>query len=253
MRLISWNVNGIRAVHKKGFLEWLEKDNADVVCLQETKAWEEQLPKDLLPPNGYNAYYAEAEKKGYSGTAVFSKKEPTSIEKALGVKKYDSEGRVIQADYGDFILYNIYFPNGKQSEERLAYKMGFYDAFLKEAEKQRKRGKEIIVCGDVNTAHTEIDLARPKNNENVSGFLPEERAFMDKWFSKGYYDTFRMFNKEPNHYTWWAAWGNARANNVGWRIDYFVVSEGIKDRVKDAFILTDVMGSDHCPIGIELE
>ncbi len=252
LRLLSWNVNGIRAVHKKGFLDWFSQENPDILCLQETKASEEQLIDGLRNPPGYKSYFSSAEKKGYSGVAVYTKKEPQKIEKGFGIKKFDSEGRVLIANYEKFILLNVYYPNGKASPERLKYKLEFYDAFLKYAEGLRAKGKNLVICGDVNTAHKEIDLAHPKENETVSGFLPVEREWMDKFFGCGYVDTFRVFNKEPEQYTWWHVITRARERNIGWRIDYFFVNEEFRHNVKAAFIQPDVMGSDHCPIGIEI-
>jgi exodeoxyribonuclease III len=253
MRILSWNVNGIRAAYKKGFLDWLKKEDPDILCIQETKAHPDQLTDDLRNVDGYESYFSSAEKKGYSGVAIYTKVKPKKVEHGFGVKKFDSEGRILVAEYPKFVLMSIYYPNGKASAERLKYKMDFYDAFLKFANKLKKQGKNIIVCGDVNTAHKEIDIARPKENEKVSGFLPEERAWIDKFLSNGYLDTFRMFNKEPDNYTWWDMITRARERNVGWRIDYFYVNEEFKKKVKDAFILAEVIGSDHCPIGIELK
>ncbi len=252
MKILSWNVNGLRAVHKKGFLDWLTEEKPDILCLQETKAHEEQLPEELINVNGYYSYFCSGERKGYSGVALYTKEKPLSIKKGFGIKKFDNEGRILIAEYPDFILFNIYYPNGKSRPERLQYKMEFYDAFLKYVSKLKKAGTKIIICGDVNTAHKEIDLARPKENSTVSGFLPEERAWIDKFIGNGFIDTFRLFNSEPNNYTWWNMVTRARERNVGWRIDYFFVSENTKKDIKDAFILSDVMGSDHCPIGIEI-
>jgi exodeoxyribonuclease-3 len=197
--------------------------------------------------------FASAQKKGYSGVAFYTKKEPINIKCGFGIEKFDREGRVQIADYGDFVLFNIYFPNGKASAERLAYKMEFYNAFLEYANTLKSKGKKLIICGDVNTAHKEIDLARPKDNEKISGFLPSERAWIDKFLDKGFVDTLRMYNTEPDNYTWWSMRTRARERNVGWRIDYFFASENIAGNIKDAFIMSDVMGSDHCPIGIDLE
>jgi len=253
MRILSWNVNGIRAAHRKGILDWLKKEDPDILCIQETKAHPEQLTDDLRNPDGYESYFSSAEKKGYSGVAIYTKQKPKKVEHGFGIKKFDSEGRILVAEYPKFVLMSIYYPNGKASAERLKYKMEFYDAFLKFTNKLKKQGKNIIVCGDVNTAHKEIDIARPKENEKISGFLPEERAWIDKFLSNGYLDTFRMFNNEPDNYTWWDQITRARDRNVGWRIDYFYVNEEFKKNVKDAFILADVMGSDHCPIGIEIK
>jgi exodeoxyribonuclease-3 len=254
MKLLSWNVNGMRAVHKKGLLLPLLDLGYDIVCLQETKVEEPQLPVELTGNvKGYHAYFCSSEgKKGYSGTALYSKYEPISVKKGFGISRFDSEGRIIIAEYKPFVLYNIYFPNGNKGPERLNYKMEFYEEFLRHAEKNRGKGKEIIVCGDINTAHKPVDLARPKENEHVSGFLPEERAFLDRLVSAGYIDTFRSFNKNGDNYSWWDVKTAARNRNVGWRIDYFYISEGLKSMLKDAFILKDVMGSDHAPVGIEL-
>ena len=253
LKLLSWNVNGIRAAQKKGFLQWLEKENPDILCVQETKAHVEQLTKDLINPNGYKTYWSSGERKGYSGVATFTKLEPKSIETSFGVKKYDSEGRILISNYTDFTLFNIYFPNGQRDEERLKYKLGFYDEFLKYSDCLKGKGKKIIICGDINTAHKEIDLARPKENENTSGFLPVERKWMDKLLEHGYIDTFRHFNKEGKHYTYWDLITRARERNVGWRIDYFFISPNLLKDLKRAFIMSDVMGSDHCPLGIEIE
>ena len=254
LRILSWNVNGIRAAQKKGFIDWVSKESPDIICLQETKAHPEQLSKELLNINGYKSYFSSSiVKKGYSGVAIYTKQEPVKVERGFGISKFDDEGRIIVADYKKFVLINIYYPNGKASDIRLKYKMDFYDAFLKYTENLKSKGKKLVICGDVNTAHKEIDLARPKENEKVSGFLPIEREWMDKFFSHGYHDTFRMFNSEPEQYSWWDQVTRARDRNVGWRIDYFFVSENFKKNVKDAFIMQDVMGSDHCPVGIDIE
>ena len=253
MKLLSFNVNGIRAIEKKGFFDWLRKECPDILCLQETKAHPEQLNDQILKPNGYRTYWSAAEKKGYSGVAIYTKKEPISVVEGLGIKEFDAEGRTLMADYGDFILFNIYYPNGGAGNKRVAFKMKFYDAFLKKAESLRKKGKALVICGDVNTAHTEIDLARPKENEKNTGFLPEERAWVSEFIQCGYMDTFRHFVKEGGHYTWWDYKTGARARDVGWRIDYFFVTENLLPRLKKAFILKNVYGSDHCPVGIELK
>jgi exodeoxyribonuclease-3 len=247
-------LNGIRAIARKGMLDWLVRDDADIICLQETKVFDPQeLDGAILSPGAYASFWNSAqEKKGYSGVVVYTKQKPVNVEKGFGVKKFDTEGRTLVAYYDDFVLLNIYFPNGKQGDERLKFKMDFYDAFLTFCDRLRKKKIPLIMCGDYNTAHREIDLARPKENSGVSGFLPQERAWIDKYVAHGYVDTLRMFHNEPGLYTWWDLKSGARARNVGWRIDYFFVSEDIKARVKDAFILKDVMGSDHCPIGIDL-
>ncbi len=253
-RLGCWNVNGLRSVAKKGFFEWLEKFGPDIFCVNEAKISEDSIPDELKRPNGLASYFSCAEKKGYSGVAVFCKDKPSAVVHEMGVKKYDTEGRYIRLDFEHFTLLNIYFPNGKASPERLAYKMGYYEAFLKHAESLRKEGRKLVICGDVNTAHKEIDLNRPKENVGISGFLPEERAWMDKFIEKGYIDTFRHFHPdEPKRYSWWSLRTAARGRNAGWRIDYFFVSEDLKDNLLSADIHSEVMGSDHCPISLELQ
>lgn len=254
MRLLCWNVNGIRAVRGKGFLEWLHKESPDFICLQETKARPEQLDQDLQEPQGYHARWNyPVERKGYSGVAIFAKEEPLDVRYGFDVAEFDTEGRTIIAEYPGFVLMNIYFPNGKKDENRLKYKMDFYDVFLDFADNLKTKGKKLVICGDFNTAHREIDLARPKANENVSGFLPVERAWIDKFIAHGYVDTFRQFNEEPNQYTWWDFKTGARERNIGWRLDYFFVSENLMPSVAKAFIMPAVTGSDHCPVGIELK
>lgn len=251
-RILSWNVNGIRAVYKKGFMEWFLREKADIVCVQETKAWAEQLVDELRNPQGYSSYFAEAERKGYSGVALYSRLEPLEVRTGFGNDRFDAEGRTLAADFGDFMLYNVYFPNGKASKERLQYKMDFYEAFLDHMKELLQQGRKVVVCGDVNTAHHEIDLARPKENEKISGFLPKEREWIDRLLQAGFTDAFRMFNDQPEQYTWWDMRTRARDRNIGWRIDYFYVSENLRETVSSARILTDVQGSDHCPIDIVL-
>jgi exodeoxyribonuclease III len=252
-RLLSWNVNGIRAIYKKGFLDWLKKENPDILCLQETKAHPDQLTEELKNVDEHKSYFSSAEKKGYSGVVTYSKLNPVKVQQGIGIKKFDSEGRFMITEFDEFILFNIYFPNGKASDERLKYKMEFYETFLKHCKKLLKEGKKIVVCGDVNTAHREIDLARPKENSVISGFLPQEREWIDKFLAAGFIDTFRLFNQEPEQYTWWDMVTRARERNVGWRIDYFYISENLKDNIISASIHSSVMGSDHCPIEIELK
>lgn len=250
MKILSWNVNGIRAVQKKGFLEWIGKESPDILCLQETKAMPEQLDEELLNPAGYTSYWNHPERKGYAGVAVYTREKPENVETDFGPDKFDTEGRALFLHYKDFILMNLYYPNGGSGPVRLKYKLDFYDAFLEYADSLKNR--KLVICGDVNTAHKEIDLARPKQNEMVSGFLPEERAWLDKLVSHGYIDTFREFNQEGGNYSWWDYKTRSRERNVGWRIDYFFVTKKIMPRVKNAFIMTEVTGSDHCPVGIEL-
>lgn len=253
MQLLSWNINGIRAAYKKGFLEWLYKEKPDVLCLQETKAFANQLPDELQKPTGYHSYWHMGERKGYSGVGLLSQKEPISIKTDFGQNNILShEGRSILADYGEFRLFNLYFPNGKMGQHRLDYKLEFYKEFLSYSKKLIKQKDNLIICGDVNTAHKEIDLARPKANENISGFLPEERKWLDKFISSGLIDTFREFEKGAGFYSWWDMKSRARDRNVGWRIDYFYISKGLRKKLNNAYILSDVMGSDHCPVGIDI-
>jgi len=253
VKILCWNVNGIRAVRGRGFLEWMYKESPDILCLQETKAHPEQLDKELREPQGYNAYWNHPERKGYGGVATFAKTEPVAVRYGFEGAEFDLEGRVIVTEYTEFFLMNVYFPNGKMGEERLKYKMDFYEAFLKFVDSLKAKGNKLIICGDFNTAHKDIDLARPKENANISGFLPIERAWLDKFVAHGYIDTFRHFNEEPNNYTWWDMKTRARERNVGWRIDYFFVTENLLPMVSSAFIMAGVTGSDHCPVGIILK
>lgn len=254
IRLISWNVNGIRAIHKKGFLDWFNEEKADIVCLQETKAQIDQLPKKLVNIPDYTSYFNSAERKGYSGVATYTVIEPKEVYSGMGIEKFDVEGRLQRLDFDGFTLLNIYYPNGGSGEERLNYKLDFYDAFLDYANDLRDKGHNLVICGDLNTAHKEIDLARPKNNEDVSGFLPVEREWVTKFLDNGYIDTFRMLHEdERDKYTWWSYRTRARERNVGWRLDYFFVNEEFKDNVKASYIKSDIMGSDHCPIALEIE
>ena len=252
MRLLSWNVNGLRAIYRKNFIQWFEDEEADIYCIQETKSHLEQLPKKLVERPGYEGYFAQAERKGYSGVALWSKVKPDKVSYELGLPRFDSEGRLIEVAYEDFTLFNVYFPNGKASRERLQYKMEYYETFLKRMSDLLREDRKIVICGDVNTAHQEVDLARPKENEKVSGFLPIEREWIDRLLELGFIDTFRYFQNEPGHYSWWDYKTRARERNVGWRIDYFYISNNLKDNLKSAFIESGVMGSDHCPIGIDL-
>lgn len=252
MRITSWNVNGIRAAENKGLIEFLAKDNADILCIQETKAQPEQLTESLLAPQGYHSYWSSAEKKGYSGTAFYSKT-PLEVSK-MDVKEFDAEGRVIIADIKSkkktYTLINAYFPNSQAKGARLDYKIAFCDAMLKLCS---KISNPLIVCGDYNIAHKEIDLARPKENVENPGFLPEERAWMTQFLEAGNIDTFREFNQEPHQYTWWSYRGGARSRNVGWRIDYFCTNKLAAKLIKNCNIRADIMGSDHCPLTVEIE
>lgn len=254
MKLISWNVNGLRALYNQDYWDFFVKEKPDIFCLQETKAQPDQLPEEVRNPKGYFSYFASSQKKkGYSGVALYSKIEPEKVEYGMGIKKFDDEGRMIVAHYKDFVLLNVYFPNAGRGHDRLEYKMEFYDAFLEYIENLRKKGKSVIFCGDVNTAHEEIDLARPQANEERTGFLPEERAWIDEVVTAGYIDTFRHFypNKK-DAYTYWDLITRARDRNVGWRIDYFFVSHDLANQLKGAAILSDVYGSDHCPTELQL-
>lgn len=253
MKLASWNVNGIRACAKKGFVEWLDKEDCDVVCLQEIKAETDQFPEEILKRDEF-LYINSAEKKGYSGVAIFSKKEPIEVWEGLGIEEFDCEGRTLIAEFEDYILFNCYFPNGQRDHNRVPYKLNFSDAVMEEALKLKKeKKKEIIICGDYNTAHQAIDLANPKSNKNSTGFLPNEREWMDKFFANGFIDTFRHFTPDENgHYTWWTYRGNCREKNIGWRIDYFCVTNDLLSRVSKSYHRPEVLGSDHCPIILEL-
>ena len=224
-----------------------------MVCLQEIKARTEDLDEKILNPKGYHAFWNPAERKGYSGVAIFTKKKPVAVHLGLGIERFDCEGRVLRIEFKDFDLFSVYFPNGTSGEERLQYKMEFYDAFLDHCEELRGQGRELVITGDVNTAHKPIDLKNPKANQKNSGFLPKERAWVDKFIEHGYVDSFRAFNEDPDQYTWWSYRFNVRAKNVGWRIDYFFVTEGLMKKVKDSFITPEVMGSDHCPIGLDIK
>ena len=258
MKLISWNVNGIRAWSKKeNTIEWVLKQKPDFFCLQETKANPDQLTEELLEPEGYYSFFDHSkEKKGYSGVAIYVKEDYEVDDSSIkvGKPKLDKEGRLVEISIGDFVLINCYFPNGGGGPERLKYKFDYYDAFLKKIEKYKKEGKKVIFCGDVNTAHKEIDLARPKENQENTGFLPEERAWLDKVIDKGWIDTFRYSNpKKKDKYTFWDMKTRARDRNVGWRIDYFFVSSNLEKDIKNAKIHDDILGSDHCPISLELK
>ena len=253
LKIFCWNVNGIRAVWKKDFGKWLKKASPDILCLQETKAQEEQLGDEIRKIDGYCCHFFSAEKKGYSGVAVYSKPEPIEVKKGFGNPFYDNEGRVIEANYKDFTIYNVYFPNGGRGPERVKYKLDFYNELFYHVEKKRKKQKNIIICGDYNTAHKEIDLARPKENAKNSGFLPEERAWIDTIVNLGYIDIFREFNDKPDQYTYWDQITRSRERNVGWRIDYFMISKEMRKLVTDAKIHPNVMGSDHCPIELALK
>tara|TARA_B100000686_G_scaffold288359_1_gene314432 strand:- start:1231 stop:1971 length:741 start_codon:yes stop_codon:yes gene_type:complete len=245
-------VNGVRAAIKKGLLDWINEESPDILCLQETKAAPEQVDYGLLPPKGYHAMWNPAQRKGYSGVVTFSKKKPKSVALGMGIEEFDVEGRIVRSEYPGFDLLNVYFPNGTSCSERLDFKIRFYNSFLEHCQELRKSGKKLIIAGDVNTAHMAIDLTNARANEKNSGFLPKERAWIDKFIAHGYVDTFRVMNPGKIQYSWWAYRFNARARNIGWRIDYFFVTEDLKKRIKDAFIADQVKGSDHCPVGLTL-
>jgi len=252
-KFISWNVNGIRAVDKKEALKWVDEHDVHFLGLQEIKAEASQIPEGIFEKNYKHTSVNSSINKGQSGVALFTDEEPSFTGTAPEVDLLD-EGRINEFHFGDVAFFNVYFPNGQRSDERLEYKMGFYDRFLAHIEMRRSEGKSIIVCGDVNTAHNEIDLARPKANEKTSGFLKIEREWMDKLLMYGYHDTFRLIHGDKiDCYSWWSYRANARTNNVGWRIDYFFVSDDLVDKITDAFIMDDILGSDHCPVGIEVE
>ena len=253
-KLISWNVNGIRACAKKNFFEFLEQEAPDILCVQETKALESDVDEAIRQPSGYYSIWHSAERKGYSGVAMFLKEKPLQSFEGFGNPKFDCEGRVVGAEFNDYYVFGVYFPNGGMGDERVVYKLEFYEAFFSFCEELRATGKPVIVCGDYNTAHTEIDLARPKENQDVSGFLPIERAWLDKIISDGWVDTFRSFYPDKkDSYSWWSYRARARINNVGWRIDYVFVNQEGFDVIESAFIRDDIQGSDHCPVGVVLK
>jgi len=248
MKIVAWNVNGLRAVYKKGFLSSLKQINPDIIGLQEVKVKKNQIPQRLVQIPGYQLVFNSAKRAGYSGTAVYTKIEPNSINKTLGLKRFDDEGRLIELVFKDFILMNLYLPNGGRQKQDMDYKLKAYDRIF-EYIKERKK---LILIGDFNIAHKEIDLARPKANKNSTGFTPEERKRIDRLLALGLEDTFRIFNKERGNYSFWAYFAKSRERNIGWRIDYCFVSRDLVKSVKKAFILTGVLGSDHCPVGVKL-
>jgi exodeoxyribonuclease III len=253
MKIYSWNVNGLRAILKKGFLEWIQEESPDILCIQETKLQENQLEDNIKNIEGYYSYFSFAEKKGYSGVATFTKEKPIDVKYGMGIERFDSEGRIVATEFEGFTLLNIYFPNGQMNEERLSYKMEFYDALLEYCNSLVSEGKKLVICGDYNTAHTEMDIKNAKGNEKTSGFLEIERAWLDKLIANGYTDTFRHINPEEVKYSWWSYMFKSRERNVGWRIDYHFVSNNLLPYVKDAEILNEVVGSDHCPVVVELQ
>lgn len=252
MKIISYNVNGIRAALKKGFIEWLQQANPDVLCLQETKAQKEQVDGALFEAAGYPyQYWFSAQKKGYSGVAVFCKKEPKNIVYGTGIASMDFEGRNLRVDFDEVSVMSLYLPSGTNSE-RLDFKLNYMDEFLDYVNELRNECPNLIICGDYNICHEEIDIHNPKQNKNTSGFLPVERAWISDFINSGFIDSFRHLNKDPHHYSWWSYRANARANNKGWRIDYNMVSEPLKAQIERAYILPEAKHSDHCPIVVEM-
>jgi exodeoxyribonuclease III len=252
VKIVSWNVNGLRAIYKKGFRDFIMHNDFDILCLQEIKINKEKILKEIKSPEGYLPYFSCALRPGYSGVATYTKIMAHNAGYGFGIPHFDDEGRVLWQEYKDFILFNTYMPNGGRDKKRLAYKMEFYYEFLDYLKRLLKAGKNIIVTGDINTAHKPIDLARPRQNENNTGFLPEERQWIDRLLDAGFLDAFRLFNSKPQNYTWWDYKTHARQRNVGWRIDYFFISKGLEKKVKQCSIMPDVMGSDHCPIYLEI-
>ena len=253
IKIISWNVNGIRASIKKGLADYVINEQPDIFCVQETKAEREQVPTDVWPPPGYRDYYHSCSVRGgYSGVATFTKTEPIHVNRNIDIERFDQEGRVMQTDFEHFTLLNVYFPNGGARDERLLYKLDFYDAFFEYCEGLRAQGKKLIICGDYNTAHHPIDLARPNENKKTSGFMDVERVKLNHMQELGYVDTFRLFNQEPEHYTWWDVKTRSRDRNIGWRIDYHWVTQDLIPNVVNAYHQPDQHGSDHCPVVLEL-
>lgn len=253
-KLISWNVNGIRSVARKGFYQWLETAQPDVLSVQETRAWPEQLTDELLRPLGYESYFSRAEKKGYSGVAIYTRERPLDVIEGIGDPTFDCEGRTLTAQFQDFTLINAYFPNGQRDHARVPYKLDYCAHFLTHCQAQQARCDHLVLCGDFNTAHRSIDLARPQSNKNTTGFLPAERAWIDQLIHAGYVDIFREIHGEvEGKYTWWSNRKGVRERNIGWRIDYHFVSTSMRSRVRDVYHLDEIFGSDHCPLALELE
>lgn len=251
MKLCSWNINGLRAVSKKGFKEWVAATKPTALFLQEIKSKPEQIAEEDFAPPGYRVFWHPAQKLGYSGVAMLTRVAPLSVE-YLGIPEFDSEGRCQIVEFDDFYVFNAYFPNSQEGGKRLEYKLAFCDAIFQKATTLSKTSKGVVMCGDFNIAHKPIDLTHPKANEDSPGYLPEERAWMDFYLSHGFVDTFRQFNSNPQQYTWWSYRSNARANNVGWRIDYFCTDTKTAPKVRTSIIMPDVLGSDHCPVAIEI-
>lgn len=267
LNIFSWNVNGYRSIvgqnktkrydiikNENALFDFIKNHNADIICIQETKSLESDINPELKAPEGYFSYFSDCTaKKGYSGVCIISKYEPVSVNRNIGIEEFDREGRILELDFGEFILFGVYFPSGTSGEHRIDYKLRFYDALMDYINTKKSEGKNIIIAGDLNTAHKEIDLARPKENVKTSGFLPVEREKLDKLFTNGYIDTFRVFNNLPNNYTWWSMRGAAKVNNIGWRIDYIIINDGLRANLLGAEIYPSITGSDHCPLSIKLD
>jgi exodeoxyribonuclease-3 len=256
LRVVSWNVNGLRACAAKGFAGWLEASRAEIAGVQEVRALRDELPAELCTPNGWHTHFAPAVKRGYSGVGLFARREPDAVDTSLGEPRFDDEGRVQIVRFGKLVVVNGYFPKGSGNERdnsRVPYKLDFYRALFERVERLRRSGKRVLVMGDLNTAHREIDLARPKQNTKNSGFLPEERAELDRWVAAGWVDTFRAFEPGEGHYSWWSQRFGMRAKNIGWRIDYVLASPSAMPFVRGAFIERDAIGSDHVPVGVDVD
>jgi exodeoxyribonuclease-3 len=254
LNITTWNVNGLRAALSKGAWEWVQKTEPDVLCLQEIKSRPDQIPEVYLAQfAGRRVFWNPAVRPGYSGVATFTTHEPVSVEYGIGLEEFDHEGRVIRTRFPDFILFNVYFPSGQRGQDRVGYKLEFYSHLLDICDQLHESGEKLIICGDFNTAHNEIDLRHPKANKNTSGFLPEERAWIDTYLSHGFIDIYRSLYPDKVEYTWWTYILNARKNNVGWRLDYFLVSEALIPYVRDVIINAEVLGSDHCPVTLSID
>ncbi len=253
MKIVSYNLNGIRSAISKGLIDWLTEQKADIVCFQETKAWVQDIPVLEFESLGYQTYWFSAAKKGYSGVGILTKRKPDHVELGMGIPEYDNEGRLIRADYGDISVISVYHPSGSSGEERQNFKFQWMKDFENYIQELRKTRPNLIISGDYNICHRPIDIHNPVSNAKSSGFLPEERAWLDAFISKGFVDSFRHFNANPHHYTWWSFRMNARSRNLGWRIDYHLVTDSLKEKIRSAEIHSDAVHSDHCPISVEVD